>query len=54
LSTVLDELIDEPCAIKLIEWPEKVEGIIPTDAIVINITKLSDTSRKFEIKGIEL
>ena len=54
LAAGLDELIDEPSAIKLIEWPEKVEGIIPSDAIVINITKLSDTSRKFEIKGIEL
>ncbi len=54
LAAGLDELIDEPGSIKLIEWPEKAENILPKDVIVINITKLSDTSRKFDIKGIEI
>lgn len=54
LAAGLDELIDEPGAVKLIEWPEKAESILPSDVIVINITKLTDTSRKFDIKGIEI
>lgn len=50
----LDELIDEEGAIKLIEWSERAEGMLPSEVITINITKLTDTSRKFEIKGIEI
>jgi tRNA threonylcarbamoyladenosine biosynthesis protein TsaE len=54
LAAGLDELIDEPSAIKLIEWPEKAAAIIPDDAIVINITKIDDNTRSFDIKGIEI
>ena len=35
----------------LVEWPENVKEILPKDAIVINIEKLGENSRKFIIKG---
>ncbi len=54
LAAGLDELIDEAGAIKLIEWPEKTAGILPNDVIEINITKIDDNSRSFDIKGIDL
>ena len=34
----------------IVEWGENVKEILPKDAIVINIEKLGENSRKFEIK----
>ncbi len=50
----LDELIDEAGAIKLIEWPEKASSLLPENCIEINITKIDDNTRKFDIKGIDI
>jgi tRNA threonylcarbamoyladenosine biosynthesis protein TsaE len=34
----------------LVEWPEKIEPLLPSDTMVVRIEILSDTARRFEIK----
>ena len=34
----------------LVEWPEKIEPLLPDDTIVVRIEILSDTARRFEIQ----
>lgn len=34
----------------LVEWPEKIEALIPEDAMVVRITVTDDDSRIFEIE----
>lgn len=33
----------------LVEWPEKIEALLPEDAVEVRITVDSDTARTFEI-----
>ena len=34
----------------LVEWPEKIEPLLPEDTMVVRIEILSDTARHFEIQ----
>ena len=34
----------------LVEWPEKIEPLLPNDTMVVRIEILSDTARRFEIQ----
>jgi tRNA threonylcarbamoyladenosine biosynthesis protein TsaE len=34
----------------LVEWPEKIEALLPEDTMVVRIEILSDTARRFEIQ----
>ena len=34
----------------LVEWPEKIEPLLPDDTMVVRIGILSDTARRFEIQ----
>ena len=34
----------------LVEWPEKIEPLLPDDTMVVRIKILSDTARRFEIQ----
>ena len=34
----------------LVEWPEKIEPLLPEDTMVVRIEILSDTARRFEIQ----
>lgn len=34
----------------LVEWPEKIEGLLPEDTMVVKIEILSDTARRFVIR----
>ena len=34
----------------LVEWPEKIEPLLPDDTMVVRIKILSDTARRFEIE----
>ncbi|MDE7122964.1 MAG: tRNA (adenosine(37)-N6)-threonylcarbamoyltransferase complex ATPase subunit type 1 TsaE [Alistipes sp.] len=36
-------------ALCLVEWPEKIEGLLPDDAMRVRITVEGDTARTFEI-----
>ena len=37
----------------MIEWAQNIKHILPKNLITINIEKLGETSRKFEILGME-
>lgn len=34
----------------LVEWPEKIEPLLPDDTMIVRIDILSDTARRFEIQ----
>ena len=34
----------------LVEWPEKIEPLLPDDTMVVRIKIISDTARRFEIQ----
>ena len=34
----------------LVEWPEKIEPLLPDDTMVVRIEILSDTARRFDIQ----
>ena len=34
----------------LVEWPEKIEPLLPDDTMIVRIKILSDTARRFEIQ----
>lgn len=38
----------------MIEWAENIKHILPKNLITINIEKIGETSRKFEILGLEV
>lgn len=40
--------------IALVEWSEKIDGMLPSGTVFIDITINSDQSRDVEIKGLEL
>ncbi len=37
----------------MIEWAENIKNLLPKNLITINIEKLGETSRKFEILGLD-
>ncbi|MGM9862561.1 MAG: tRNA (adenosine(37)-N6)-threonylcarbamoyltransferase complex ATPase subunit type 1 TsaE [Muribaculaceae bacterium] len=37
-------------AVCLIEWPERIEDILPDDTVTVHITELADGSRQIDIK----
>ena len=37
----------------MIEWAENIKHILPKNLITLNIEKIGETSRKFEILGLE-
>ena len=47
-SLGLEEILEAPRAVVLIEWAERL-GFVPTGAIAINIESLDDTTRKISI-----
>ena len=34
----------------LVEWPEKIEGLLPDDVMVVRIEPLDETSRRFTMQ----
>ena len=50
LAFGVDEFIDDPEAIRLIEWPMRIEGILPSDCIKVAIEHVDDTTREITIE----
>ena len=53
----LEEALDFGCEeyfasgeLCLVEWPEKIEALLPDDTMVVKIEILSDTERRFVIR----
>ena len=46
----VEEFVDNPETITVIEWVDKVKNILPKDAMIINIELSEDGERIFEVK----
>ena len=47
----VDEFLDDPKAYKLIEWPERIESLLPAGCVTVEITHLGDEERLLRVKG---
>jgi tRNA threonylcarbamoyladenosine biosynthesis protein TsaE len=47
----IDEYLDDETAVKLIEWPERIEEILPEDTVEINIEHIDENRRKIVVSG---
>ena len=45
----IDEYLDDETAVKLIEWPERIEEILPKNTVHVTITHVDENRRKIEI-----
>ncbi len=48
LAFGIDEYLDDCDAIKLIEWPERIEEILPSDTVHITISHLEEEKREIK------
>jgi len=46
----LAEVLDDPQAVTVIEWPEIVENILPADRLTINLRASGETNRQLVFK----
>ena len=51
LAFGVDEFLDDPDSLALIEWPERIADIIPGDAIQVRLRHISDTEREISVTG---
>ncbi|MDD3154204.1 MAG: tRNA (adenosine(37)-N6)-threonylcarbamoyltransferase complex ATPase subunit type 1 TsaE [Victivallaceae bacterium] len=51
LAFGVDEYLDDEDSFVLLEWPERIEELLPEKTIEIQIEHLSDTERKFTLRG---
>jgi len=49
LAFGLDERLEEPDAVSLVEWPERAEKLLPTHTTKVKIEHLGDDQRKITI-----
>lgn len=47
----VDEFLDDPKAYKLIEWPERIESLLPEGCVTVEIAHLGDEERLLRVKG---
>ena len=45
----VDEFLDDPGAISLVEWPERISGLLPDDAVRVELKHLSAEAREIRI-----
>lgn len=45
----VDEFLDDPKAYKLIEWPERIESLLPEKYLTVEITHKGDEERELRI-----
>jgi tRNA threonylcarbamoyladenosine biosynthesis protein TsaE len=53
VAAELEEFIDDPQAVVVIEWGAIVEDILPANKLMIHIERTGETSRRFEIRYTE-
>ena len=49
LAFGVDEFFNDPKAIALVEWPERIGEVISEDAVKINIRYLNDSEREITV-----
>ena len=45
-----DEFLDDPASYALLEWPERIRGILPPGRIEVTIHRKGENEREFELK----
>ena len=45
----VDEFLNEPGAISLVEWPERIRGLLPETAIRVELRHRSETEREIRV-----
>ena len=45
----VDEFLDDPGAISLVEWPERIAGLLPDDAVRVQLKHISAETREIRI-----
>ena len=50
LAFGVDEFIDDDNAIRLIEWPMRIDGILPDNCIKVTIDHIDDNTRNISIE----
>lgn len=48
----VDEYLDDPAAYVLVEWPERISGIMPPDAVTVRIRHLGGDRREITVTGL--
>lgn len=51
LAFAVDEYLNDANSYALLEWPERIEDILPPDTLIINIKHLNDTEREITVNG---
>lgn len=51
LDIGIEEYFDDQTALKLIEWPERISGYLPEDAVIISILMNPDGSRTISLRA---
>ena len=46
----VDEFIDDPKAYKLIEWPERIETLLPADPVTVELCHRGEEERLIKVK----
>lgn len=49
----IDEMLKNPKAINLVEWPENAKAILPENAIKVYVSILDENSREFCVEGLD-
>jgi tRNA threonylcarbamoyladenosine biosynthesis protein TsaE len=50
LAFGVDEYLEDPNAYIIVEWPERIEDILPPDTLHISIEHAGDSERQFSIR----
>ena len=45
----VDEFLNEPGAISLVEWPERIRGLLPDTAIRVELRHISEKQREIKV-----
>ncbi len=49
LAFGVDEFLDDPGSVALVEWPERIADILPAEAVRVDIRHLSDSGREIRV-----
>ena len=49
LNFGVDEFLDDPKAFKLIEWPERIESLLPAGCVTVTIAHQGEEERLFRV-----
>ena len=49
----VDEFLNEPGAISLVEWPERIRGLLPDTAVRVELRHRSESEREIKITRVQ-